>query len=499
MGLALVFCLALRIAFHRYYHLSFDPSVGIWQMLDVEWLRAAPIESIYLMHMQPPLLNALYAASLRLPDGGGAEFLELVFLAASMCIVALLYALLRQSRLKPIAAAMLAALFGVLPQTLLYENVYAYQHLEAALLLAATLLASRYLAGGRLSSFAAFSACLVTLALLRSLYHVGWIVFALFAVCIFASRRYGWDRRVLAVAMASVAIVTGMYVKNLAEFGVFSASSWDGMASVHMAAPDMPGDQEKFPGIYSDVRARAKRGEFSPSMTEMLAASDVWNGWMAAARDCLESEEKRTVLCKVKKSNGEYNFNHISIINYSRDLRRDSVRLLHLYPSLYVNHVLSSVVTMLGTPAWDYRDLAPRLKDYTDLWNRLMLYEPGHAMAAGRTGVHWWDSTVNRLASASIPTMVLVVFGALVVLVRGVGEASGYWRRQRQSADWLFPTLVLLLVFSVPNLINGVETQRIRYTIEAILYLAVISGFRTLLGIGRSKLHGIYRQERRAH
>jgi hypothetical protein len=40
----------------------------------------------------------------------------------------------------------------------------------------------------------------------------------------------------------------------------------------------------------------------------------------------------------------------------------------------------------------------------------------------------------------------------------------------------VFPAFVVLLYATIPNLTNGVETQRIRYSIEPILYIALIAG-----------------------
>ena len=161
-------------------------------MLDTEQLRTAPLHAIYFMHMQPPLLNLLYAAALALPGGTGFLLLQILFVGSSLLIVGMLYAFLRRFGARPWAAGCAAALFGVLPQVLLYENIYFYSHLEAVLVLAATLFASAYFEQRRLASFIGFAACLVVLGLLRSLFHIGWIVVVLAVTCAAASRHPGW-------------------------------------------------------------------------------------------------------------------------------------------------------------------------------------------------------------------------------------------------------------------------------------------------------------------
>lgn len=81
----------------------------------------------------------------------------------------------------------------------------------------------------------------------------------------------------------------------------------------------------------------------------------------------------------------------------------------------------------------------------------------------------------NRLAASSPPLLILVVAGSAFVVFAGIGDAIGYWRGTRLTADWVFPMLVVILFVSVPNLINGVETQRIRYSIEPLIYLALFA------------------------
>ena len=472
LGLAIAFCLCIRVIFHHLYGLSFDPSVPWWQMLDTELLRTAPLHSIYLMHMQPPLLNLLYAAALALPGATGFLLLQLLFVGSSLLIVGMLYAFLRRFGARPWPAGCAVALFGVLPQVLLYENIYFYSHLEAVLVLAATLFASAYFERRRLAFFIGFAACLVALGLLRSLFHLGWIAVVLAIACVLASRYRGWDRGAVAVSVLAALLVGSVYLKNLKEFGIFSASSWDGISLMSMTLPTRAGDAAKFPTVIDDIR---KRGEFSPATKAALEARDLWSGWVGFAKPCSEDGEQRPVLCAIKRSNGELNFNHVAIIGYSRSLARDAWHLLRLHPRVYVDHAGSSVFTFFGTPSWDYRLMPFRLKGYTDLWNTLLLYESVHTFnGTGRPPVTWWDSVMNRLAASSLPLLVVVAVGSAFIVLAGIGDAVGYWRRTRPTADWVFPMLVILLFVSVPNLINGVEAERIRYSVEPLIYLGFI-------------------------
>jgi hypothetical protein len=480
----LAICIVLRLSFYQLYHLSFDANPSFWQMQDVEWLRQAPIQAIYLMHMQPPALNALYALSLALP--AGQFLLPLLFIAVSLLVVTLLYIELRRFGHRPAPAALMAGLFGVLPQTLVYENVFGYQHLEAGLLLSATLLAPRFLASGRAATYAGFAACVVTLALLRSQYHLGWVVLVLLAVAVLRARLAGWNWGVLVSGVAATAVVAGVYVKNGAEFGSFSASSWLGMTTAQMVTPFMSGDREDFPEIVRDLDRRTQRHEFSPAMTGVVAKKSVWYGWMNTAQDCTENGDKRPPLCSLRRPGGMENFNHVELLTYSAQLGKDALHLLRLYPALYVDHLVASIITTLGTPSWEYHDLPQRIHGYAAFWNRLMLYTEGHALDdIGGTG-NWLRTLFALLAAASLPTAAFVVVSTSVIVSRGARQFLACWLGKQIEACWIFPALALLLVFTVPHVINGVETQRIRYTVEPILYLAFIEGVRSAVRVASS-------------
>src|SRR6185312_1265715 len=363
LGLAIAFCLCIRLLFHHLYGLSFDPSVPWWQMLDTEQLRTAPLHAIYFMHMQPPLLNLLYAAALAVPGGTGFLLLQILFVGSSLLIVGMLYVFLRRFGARPWAAGCAAALFGVLPQVLLYENIYFYSHLEAVLVLAATLFASAYFEQRRLASFIGFAACLVVLGLLRSLFHIGWIVVVLAVTCAAASRHPGWGRRAVLVSAVASLLVGSVYLKNLKEFGIFSASSWDGISLMTMTLPARGRDVLKFPQVIEDIRQGVERGEYSSATKAALESSDLWTAWVELAKPCSADGKQQPVLCAITRSNGEPNFNHLFIIDYSRSLARDAWHMLRRHPRVYVDHAGSSVFTFLGTPSWDYRLMRFTLKN----------------------------------------------------------------------------------------------------------------------------------------
>jgi hypothetical protein len=241
-----------------------------------------------------------------------------------------------------VAAATGAATFSILPQVLLYENSFQDAHLEATLVLCAMFFAATYLSGHRLGSFVGFACCLVTLALLRSLFHLAWVAFTLLVIWYMGRSRSERALPSFVVVVVAIAAVMSLYVKNFGEFGVFSPSSWQGLNTASVTLPLRSGDTEAFPAVADDFRARLERGEFSASTKLAYAAANFWAGWVPTATGCGAGERLPRALCEIKKGNGEENYNNVAIIRYSADLNADAIKGLRLYPAFYVRRVASS-------------------------------------------------------------------------------------------------------------------------------------------------------------
>jgi hypothetical protein len=82
----------------------------------------------------------------------------------------------------------------------------------------------------------------------------------------------------------------------------------------------------------------------------------------------------------------------------------------------------------------------------------------------------------SRFLSASLPLCALVLVGTIFIVVKGLSEGIAYLRGRKESADWVFPLLVVALFVVLPNFINAGEADRIRYTIEPLLLLAMAKG-----------------------
>jgi len=224
--------------------------------------------------------------------------------------------------------------------------------------------------------------------------------------------------------------------------------------------------------VAADFQTRLARGEFSPAAAQAFAAPSFWAGWMPSATGCVAGETSAPALCAVTKANGAPNFNNVAIIAYSKALSADALRAMRLYPAFYARRVASSLMTFFGTPSWSYAKPGPALQAYGDLWDRIVLFNPSGAFSPERGHDTGLRLLMTRFLSASLPLCLFVLGGLVFIAIAGSREAIACWRGRSESADWVFPLLVVALFLVLPNIVNGGEADRIRYSIEPLLLLA---------------------------
>jgi hypothetical protein len=93
---------------------------------------------------------------------------------------------------------------------------------------------------------------------------------------------------------------------------------------------------------------------------------------------------------------------------------------------------------------------------------------------------------LKHYPTSSLPCAILVLSSILIIFYTAARELVCYWRGRVNQADWVFPAMVLALFLVVPNLVNGLETERMRYTLEPVMLVALCYGLAQLI----SRLRG---------
>jgi len=113
---------------------SFLCNLWFWQYLDAKLLRTDLLRSIWFLHSQPPLLNAMLGLVMKLFPTGYPFALQICFWILGITLILSLFFLLLEFEVPLMVAVSLTVLFELAPATLAYESWYYDTYPTAALL-----------------------------------------------------------------------------------------------------------------------------------------------------------------------------------------------------------------------------------------------------------------------------------------------------------------------------------------------------------------------------
>lgn len=238
-----------------------------WQLIPWDTLTSDPIRSVWYLHIQPPLWNAL----LGLLGWATPASVAVTLLVVQSCIGAVLTAgcvrLAQIIGLRPGLSITVALIATIHPEVL--KNVFdpTYELVVAALLVWVAVAVGRV--ADRTASLR-WTLALVLLAtavvLTRSLYHPVWLVVLLAGALVLIGRRRLGTRRLLILGLIPLVSIGGWMVKNDVLFGRATLSSWFGMNLQRAVIPVLDTDdldEMLVDGQLSDVARIGPFGAFT--------------------------------------------------------------------------------------------------------------------------------------------------------------------------------------------------------------------------------------------
>jgi hypothetical protein len=255
-----------------------------WQFLDIDLLKSKPLESIFYLHSQPPLLNILTA----LIVSSGAKLYDtfvLVNALASAFTAYVIFTIIGYYFNKKIGI-ILAVAYSVFPATLL--NV-AYPFYPCLTAFGASLFIYGIFCANENTtrSLVLSGLAIVYLVMLRSSFSVIHVA-ALLVIILYAN----WGKLslrsslILTIVVASLSVAVP--IKNYIVFGFFGTTSW---SPLNLAKGfNIPLEQGYFPN------------------PEELKAKGI---------DCKKNMPAVAALQQTEKSNGQENYNSCYILTYS--------------------------------------------------------------------------------------------------------------------------------------------------------------------------------------
>jgi hypothetical protein len=462
-----------------------------WQLLEPSQLRADPLGSVWLLHIQPPLYNLFVGGVLAWsPLPTGLTF-QLLYLACGAVLIVALHATLRECGWSEFAATVGAVAVAVNPVVLSYEQTPSYELPAATGIVVAAWCCARYARTRSTRALVAFAAALTFVTLTRALLHPAWLAVVAVTVVLVARPERGW-RALAAAAAIPLVLIGGWMAKNAVLFDEPTLSSWLGMNLARGVIAPMPRDT---------VDEMVRAGDVTPvARVRPFSGYDKYAPMVGPCRTGWTDPEVR----RLYKRNGVSNFNSVCFLPVYRDEQSNALTLIRERPGDYLGTRYAPaalhVVTQRAPGTESFADNAV-LDGLLDAWSPLLVHT--------RVTIHDGGWSNPLIPGAPEPTPdVSITMALATLLVIGIGGRSA-WRLVRPGGTDDLPQdltrallgFTVLFVTAVSVATEYGENGRFRFLVDPIL-IGVTAAVITDLGLRivrgrRSRSPGSGRHARR--
>ncbi|MBK6311351.1 MAG: glycosyltransferase family 39 protein [Candidatus Microthrix sp.] len=298
---------------------------SLWHLLDVSQLESNPFTSLWFLHTQPPVFNALIAVLTQLPVSISTS-LTWVLGVAHVGTAILVFNIVRWFGLDRPVAAVGSVLVVANPNLTSTVYLASSELLVAFLVTLAIWLLTVYLDRPSAGPLLALSSALTAVALTRSAFHPVWVAVILGVVLL--TRRPPSRRQIAAAVAIPVILIGAVAAKNQVNVGSFSMSSWGGFNLQRGVVAAMTRDQV--------------RTAISDPRNAQLATTPPWltvDQYPPAEPPCVASHANPVLLDPLKGATSSIpnpNFNHECYLPLYRQSAANAAALIRRYPGRYL-------------------------------------------------------------------------------------------------------------------------------------------------------------------
>ena len=444
--------------FQRFGYKALEIPWGYYQLLSREELVNVPLKSLYFLHSQPPLLNALLALLLRISTitGCSPEFwAEVLFFLLGLSSTILVFRIVDELTNSLVLAAVSITLILSDPAYPFFQTFYFYPFILHFLLVLFLAAGIRALKTGKRS---AFMLCVFLLSLIcntRTLFHPIWAItiYALMAVAIFIKhgekqglriRNFFFPTLVLGLA------ITIWPLKNYILFDQFTFSTWEGFniansADVHSSILD---EYLSYGVVPEKVRKELQQFRIE----HRLLDSDI------------------RVISESTKSDGSRNWNHYIFTVVNQPLRRQAILYKITNPKQWLmtmasNYFAWTRASFIHPYTGEIRgpDTA-MLTSYSKVYQALFFHDI-RPFLESKIAV-FADRSLFYVGTSPLPFTVfgLLVFPLLMLLSLIIAVQKLLSKNILGFTIMIIPWFTIFWLLLVPVLTDGIEGNRMRFS-----------------------------------
>jgi hypothetical protein len=400
-------------------------SIGDMQVLEPILLKQHLVQSLWYLHMQPPLMNLALGIWMKfLPDYAPALCFKVLGLGINLCILSVMLDL----RVPTPLALSATILFMLSPEQIVYENWLFNSWPTMFLLTLAACCLARFFVTERKPWGVGCIVSFGLLVFLNTTYQIVWFG-ALVGALYYCAPEF---RRLRPAIGWTGGAILALYLKNFLLFGTFATSSWFGINLAGMTTSALM-DQDR-------LVAAGKLPAYSLG-SELEPPKDYYGA--AGPATGIPALDRRF------KENGASNYNHLDWVGIARERAIGARWVLRHRPMVYLREVWMAFRVQLRPATWYgyVGTIADRMPWWRVFYERLILAPASREIPLDRVPV---------------PLAFAVGF-PLIWLVSGVWlwRASGP-ERPVVLAMWL----TVLYVTATIVLFNDRENNRLRTPID---------------------------------
>jgi hypothetical protein len=437
-----------------------------YQLLDIRALRAHPIQSAVLLHIQPPLFNLFVGSVLRWSFLPRALSFQLIYLGCGITIVCALYLLLVGLGFRRAAAIAGVSVVAVSPLVMSYENTVTYEYPTAMLIVLSALAALRLAQHKQLRILVGLTILLTIVVLTRALFHPIWLIAVLVTTVAISLPRRLWLKASLVLLIPAL-FVGGTFAKNQVLFGDATLSSWFGMNLGRGVLSPMP---------RSDLMDLIRQHRVTQSA--LVPPLSPYAAYRPAYGTC-HSSFSEPVLTDESTTSGRTNFNAQCFLPVYADAQQNALTAALAYPGTYLRDRVGPFAQHFSLPPLNGQ--APGINHFGE--NPVL-----HGLAAAYSSallqvpltVHLPGATFPLLGATVYPVSISIVLliATLLIIGRGIVSAIAViLRRARTPANvtWIFLGLTVAYLTVISIATEYGENQRFRAMIDPLLLAIVVT------------------------
>jgi hypothetical protein len=415
---------------------------NLWQVVDQHLLRTRPLETLWHLHIQPPLFNA-YLSLIEIFFHPIAQWMHwLIYILLGFIGLFCIFHLLLRFRISPSLAVFLSLYCLLSPSWILYENWLMYSFPIMVLLSITGLQCHRFLSRPTLKNGCWLFICMTSLVFLRSLFHLIW--FLIIVVMMIVQSHIKTSIILKASVIPLLAIVV-LFSKNYILFDNFGSSTWLG--------PNLlPMTNEIRTGIRLDM---IKKGEVSLITTSNpFLHIEQYRGKVELDYD------KKTgipVLDNYLKSNGKVNYNHHLYVDLHKIHLHDAILLLKASPRPYFNKAGESFLRFFQ-PAWNYPyflQQPQQVRNAVENWNY-------HLLNYGKVEWKQQQMTMRKFPKLRLDTILVpFLMGITLFMILMPAKYSGL--SSSDSTTLFYCILTMTLIIFAGSFLLAHENNRLHF------------------------------------